>query len=290
MQLRRTGGIPVSCSSAPSDPNPGDFVYTMPMTLDNTKEDLLVSLMQCTFTYHVNNITAKDKNNVIVFLEPGKVPELPRDWSEIIIPDGMYSLEQLNAYVSQTLIAGGYGRDNIETGQEESPITFSANAALGRVAITLRNGFQLSLLNTNGKTLHSFLGFEPGILIADAAVPANNMIDPGDTMFVGTLLPDVNRGRMAYNLHCDIIAGNGFSSGTSDMDVLATIVPNVAINEAVVYYNVSPLQVPVSSSHRMVREIHFKITDQYNRPIEITGDPTVVVLAFSRVQNDTFHG
>jgi len=276
-------GIPITCASPTNWPNPGDFPFTFAQSINNEKGDLLLSLLQCSFTYKINNITAADNNNLFVYQPPPDVttPDGEAGPRAIEIEDGMYSINQFRSIIENSLKTDGFWADEKGTGVATSPISVQANAALGKVVILIKKGWTVSM-SDNYKGMASFLGFstlnqdgEPNILTATEG-------DEGDyQLFTGDLLPDINRGRMAFNLHCNLIAGSGFSSGKSN-DVLATIIPNVGINETVIYNNVAPIRIPINPAYRQISEIHFRLTDQYNRPIIISGDPTVVVLSLSR--------
>lgn len=267
----RGAGVPVVCTSSPSDPNPANFKYRFATPIDNSKGDLMVSLVQCTFTHHIDNVTRREGNTEFVFSRVSNPdPDSSTDWEQIDIPEGMYSLKQFNAYLTTTFNEYGYCDVDQDTGYVVPPIAVEENSALGKVVVTLKKGWSLSLLPTRGKSMHQFLGFEPQIL-------SNNSNDAYKSIN-GTLVPDINRGRMSYNIHCNIIAGHGFSSG-GESDVIGSITPTVGINDVVVYRNDAAIKIPISSACRQIREIHFRFTDQYNRDVTITGDPTVIVLS-----------
>jgi len=288
-------GIPITCASSPSDPNPGEFTFTFGMPIDNSKGDLLLSLQQCSFTYKIDNITRKDMNNIFVYQTPENVLAENDIVESILIPDGMYSINQFKAFIEQSLRATGHWADEKGTGVPTSPILISANAALGRVVISLKKGWKISMTGNaceyNGvsnpySTMPDFLGFSK---LDENGDPRHLHATEGDAgdyqLFEGDLLPDINRGRMAFNLHCNLIAGSGFSSGKAN-DVLATIIPNVGINETVIFNNQAPIRIPISTAYDRIQDISFRITDQYNRPVHISGDPTVVVLSLSRNPKD----
>lgn len=202
-------------------------------------------------------------------------------WSQITIPDGMYSLSQFNYFIGETLKAAGlWDKDPVTDIPTASPIVFDGNDALGRVTISIKSGWKVSLLSTDGLLLNKWLGFNPPkILVSNV-----QSTDPPQ-IFTGDDLPDINSGIMAFNIHCNLVSGSAFSYGDST-DVIATIVPDVPINYSIVYKNTAPIKIPVSSAYREIRDIQFTITDQYDRPITITGDPTVIVLAFHAPDDD----
>jgi hypothetical protein len=273
------------CATSQATDSPSDFVTSFPDPIDNSAHDLQVALIACQMTYKIDNITAADNNNSIRFLQPGHDPTDPDepDWEgiggETGIPDGMYTLTQLNAVILAEMVAASLCDTDATTGLPISPIRITANSAIGKVIITLKKGWSIGLTDTDGRMMWKFLGFTAGIYTAPS-----ELTDPDYTVFNGDLFPDINRGIMALNIHCSIASGGLSYSGAKD--VIGTVIPNVGVNQIIVNNVQVPIFLPVNRTDTIIREIHFWITDQYNNTVTISGDPTVIILGFKRTPRE----
>lgn len=189
-------------------------------------------------------------------------------WNEDIIPDGNYSIEELDNYLKRFIYYpdGNYVANPLTglTGIDDGvvyPITLEPIFSQNRIHIRLNTAdFTAPRVDlTHLKNMSSFLGFTERIVISSET---------------GTLVPDVSNGIDSYLLHCDLISNSFLNNQKSD--ILLTFTPGVLSNAK---YTIEPRNLTwVQVNKQVITSIRIYITDQNNNPIDLAGEDVVVNL------------
>ena len=156
---------------------PVDFIikFDPPLKLDTTmRHELAVDRVSMTYSWH--NVNAGYNNNTIKYS-----PYNSTNWKTITFVDGMYSYDDLDDYITQSII---------QNGDKPSPgkgINLYFVLSSYRVVIELDNQWKLDIRNSNFGAL---IGFEPKLI---------NQTEHG------TKLPNITNDIDVLNINCDII-------------------------------------------------------------------------------------
>ena len=254
----KSGGYSIwSCTSASTDTNPAMFTYSLSKEINNEKHNLEVGLMTGQFTYFIPNCTTALGNHLFKYSVNGGTT-----WETINFDGNMIDLSLADLKIKAYMMSKGHW-DSVNN---LFYISLAMDQATGRVLMSVSNSYQVDLRNAVS-TFNTLLGFNTQLFNTDGTKTAENK-------------PNFNLGRMAFNIHCDIIAGAS-DGANNQTDILACIIPEVSPNEAVIYSPPTILFLPVNTGS--VKEIRFRITDQYGTSLTITGDPTTISLAVRAV-------
>jgi hypothetical protein len=236
--------IDSSTSVNPTTPNDITIRFTPPIVLDDGIYQIALSKFYCWYSWY--NISVAKNNNFIKYYN-GSI------WQDIIIPDGQYTLDQLNDFVHSVLFTNGDYTVNAY-GETVFDLNILPNDSTLRTIINVTNGYQLDLTLSK---LYLLLGFNSLIISTsgDGPYPANINDD------INTLL-----------IHCSAITGSCYANSTKS-DIIHTFVPSVRpgsnISESIperIYFN-------INVSNNNLEEIRVTITDQLDRPIDFNNQP-----------------
>lgn len=176
---------------------------------------------------------------------------------QVIIPDGIYSVEQINALIREDLVSVPYPANSI---------VVSVNTSQGKVTISVAAGFTVNL---NASNIFSFFGY-------DAA--QSPIVGPATT--IGNNIANITNGITAYLIRCDAVAGSVLNANGSD--ILYIYTPDVKPGRSIKVSPVYPVFLPVRNM-KEISQIRLYITDDLGRPVDYRGDNVTYELYFRRV-------
>ena len=145
------------------------------MKLDNdVYHELAMDRVSMTYSWH--NINAEYGNNQIKYS-----PDNGSNWKTINFVDGMYSYDDLNDYIHESIEKGG------DKSGENFSISLTFVLSSHRIVIEISNDFQLDLRNSNFGDL---IGFEKKIITQTE---------------YSSKLQNVTNSIDVININCDII-------------------------------------------------------------------------------------
>ena len=130
---------------------PEDFIikFDPPLKLDTTmRHELAVDRVSMTYSWH--NVNAGYNNNTIKYS-----PDNDTKWKTITFVDGMYSYDDLDDYITQSIIQNG------DKPSSSKGINLYFVLSSYRVVIELDNQWKLDIRNSNFGAL---IGFEPKLI------------------------------------------------------------------------------------------------------------------------------
>ena len=138
------------------------------------RHELAVDRVSMTYSWH--NVNAGYNNNTIKYS-----PDNGTKWKTITFVDGMYSYDDLDDYITQSIIQNG------DKPSSSKGINLYFVLSSYRVVIELDNQWKLDIRNSNFGAL---IGFEPKLI---------NQTEHG------TKLPNITNDIDVLNINCDII-------------------------------------------------------------------------------------
>ena len=156
---------------------PEDFIikFEPTMQLDKDMQHEL-AMDRVTMTYSWHNINNEHGNNQVKYS-----PDNGSNWKTINFVDGMYSYDELNDYIHESIEKGG------DKSGENFNISLTFVLSSYRVVIEISNNFQLDLRNSNFGDL---IGFEKMVITQTE---------------YSSKLPNITNSIDVININCDII-------------------------------------------------------------------------------------
>lgn len=229
-----------------------DFVVEFPSPIDLTGEWEL-SLIKANLWYAWYNISAEKGNNIVRYYNG----TLFRP--NIVIPDGQYTLDQLNDFIQSQMNANGdFTLDT--AGQPVYDIIIEPNFSTLRTNITLTNGYQLDLTLSD---LYLLLGFTQ-ILVTTS----------GDGPFVANINDSIN----SLIIHCDLVSGNASYANSTKSDILFSFVPDSIPGTNIDVTPLTKIYLPIDPNRKQVSEVRMYLTDNLDRRINLNGEPATYLL------------
>lgn len=205
--------------------------------------------------YSWTNISVARANNIFRYSNDSGTT-----WFNITIPDGNYSVSNLNTYIQSKMRQAGH----YDAGNDVYYLTIEPNYNTQRCDVILSNNYQIDMRSTVSN-MYLLLGFDSKIITASES---------------GTNLVDITNGISTVEIKCSLTDGSYSNEYPSNM--LDSFIPNSAPGSSI-NYTPSPLSwLPVNT--QTINSIQIQITDQKGRPINLRGEHVVVVLALRRVE------
>jgi hypothetical protein len=233
-----------------------DFTVAYPnLELTGRWDVALVSLFGW---YSYKNISAAIGNNLIRYsTDSGGTWE-----TNITIPDGIYNVEDLNAYMKSVMKTRGDYAPGATEAEDVYYISLEANYNTLRCDCIISGGYQIDF--TAG-TLHELLGFNSAIITATQQ---------------GENKVDITNGVNSLEVRLDITSGgwsNSYQGG-----ILGSFIPNVRPGANIVYMP-SPI-IHLKVNKQIISSINVKIRDQLNRPVVFDGEPITIIIHLRKRQ------
>jgi|JI10StandDraft_1071094.scaffolds.fasta_scaffold89124_3 hypothetical protein len=228
--------------------NPSDFTINFKQPLELSRQNYEVCLYRVDTWFTVQNIVGK-----LIDFDDGTT------FYSVSIPDGTYTIEDINDIIAKTQRDNGLAEIDSLTGEVRYGITVLPNYNTNKVTITIDNTilsgaktFTFSI-GVGDAYLSDFLGFVPG----NYSVTTE-----------GTLVPQVSGGIDQWQIHCDLVRNSYDNSVVSD--ILYTFAPRVPptskIEDIPVHLNYLQVNKP------QVYSIRLRLTDQIGRLIDLNGE------------------
>ncbi len=223
--------------------NSSDYTVTFPQAveLNNLQYECTLSRIDTYFSYY--NVTSARQNNIFGYNNGV-------DDVGLIIPDGLYSLENLIKAIHTGMKTEG--DFNIVDGVDVFDINFYPNIATGHVDMVLTNGFTVDFTDNNIRLL---LGFNSQQYIASATSESK---------------ADINYGVTKIMVHCSLVNGSTFINGLPS-DVLYSFTPSQQENEEI---SIEPNEKYLKVYERnAINSVRMWLSDQLGRPIYFNNVP-----------------
>lgn len=221
-------------------------------TEDDNEPVFEIALINFSGWNSVANISAEQNNNTFQYITPALAVR------NVVFPDGIYSIAQMNAVIQADLVSAGF---------PASSITLTPNTSTGRVSIAVAAGFTVVLVGL----WRILVGFQ-----------ASQSPIVGATVAVGNLLADITNGIDNFLVHCDLAINSTVGGGQSD--VIFTYRPNAPPGAAITFTPATPMYVNTRRNDHIDR-IRMYITDQLNRPVNFRGEDVNFQLHVRRVKS-----
>lgn len=180
-------------------------------------------------------------------------------WKNIIITSGLYSLDDLNAFIQNEMKTNG---DYTAGSPDVYYITLSPNYNTFKCQITVSNGYQVDLTVGN---LYVILGFIPTIVtVSQQGVNNVNITNGVDRVLI----------------HVDCATGS--YSGSSSSDVIYGFSANVSPSSLIEIVPFQLIYLPLNKSGYL-NTIRVYITDQQNRLLNLNGETVTLGLSFKKL-------
>lgn len=229
--------------------------FANPIDLGDSRWELALAKLNLWYSWY--NISTELGNNTFRYFN-GLV------YRNVLIPNGQYSVTQLNQFLHSTM--RDYGDFTLLGSTYMYNLDILANYATNRVAFIINGGYTIDL--SNGGTLYQLLGG----LSAEYSVS-------GDLENTANLTNNVDN----IWARCSLVQGGGsFINDIAD-DIIYTFVPENIPNTNI---NIVPLQLiymPVTTTNRLIREIRVRITDNLGRRLNLNGEPVSFSLQLRRI-------
>lgn len=240
-------------SSTQNNDPPNDFTidFSRPIVVSDNQYE--IALVRSNLWYSWANISQKKNNNVIRYFSTYNVPGYR---SNIVFPDGQYTIDDINKLLEDALIANN---DFITSpsGQKVFPIVISPNYSTLKTDIYIEPGFLLDFTLSN---LCLLLGW------------TNQIVNASGT---GTNLANINDDINSLIIHCSLVT-NSYKNGINS-DYIWTFVPNTPPGSNIDIEVKNLIYLPIVEPIQITR-IRMSITDQLERPIDFQGQPVTYLL------------
>lgn len=225
--------------------------YLRPIQINETWE---MALIKTNLWYSWYNVSVEYNNNIIRY-NNGAL------WrSNITIPNGQYTITQLNDYLHSIMKTNG--DYTVVGGIDTFDINILPNFSTLHVDIVITNSYKLDLTLSDFNLL---LGFTQ-IIVSSTQEGAN--------------VANINRDINSIQLHCNVAAGS--YENTIDSNILYSFVPNSPPGSNI-EVNPQPKLIYLPLRRRdIINEISIYFTDNLNRPLNLNGEPVSVLLHFRK--------
>ena len=234
-------------SSAFSGQNSDDISVNFAQPIEIGKDDdphqYGIALLKSQVWYSYPNISASIGNNVIRYSHNSG-----SNWNSITIPDGTYSISQLQSYLHQVM------KDNThyDSSDDTYYINFVPNLATFKLRVEISNNYQLDLTQS---TIYSLLGFTSTTLTSTTT---------------GGSGVDITAGVNSLDIRCNLVK-NSFNNGNFS-DTIQSFAPNVPAGSQINLDIANPIFLPLSTNR--ISSMRIKITSQAGARIDFRGEQT----------------
>lgn len=241
-----------------------DFVEQLVPALYLTDGNYEVACVKLEAWKSYYNISADLGNNIFTYsVDSGS------NWTHYTIPDGNYSVEELDLALKRDVYhpLGHYDTGATDTTVEGATyyIHIIPNFNTNRIKIRLDNAtYRVDLTVAN--SLATWLGFTPAVI---------------STTSTSTTNPAVSNGVTTFLVHCDLITSGYVAGGASD--VLMTFTAEYARSQekfTIEPYNLIYHQI----TKKTISSVRIRITDQAGNLIDLEGEPVALTLHIRRIQ------
>ena len=200
-----------------------------------------IALVKASMWYSWYNIKASYMNHIIAYHNG-------TSWkADIVIPDGVYDIDQLEEHIHGVMTSNGDTPGNI---------TLVPDLTTLKLKIKVNNSYQLDLSKS---LIHNVLGFTAQIITSGGL----------EVVATGANRVDITNGVNELMLHCSLVDGS-FDNGVSS-DIIYSKAPDVAPGQLITVDVQQRIYLPLNSQ-RTITKIRAHITDQRSRVIDLNGE------------------
>jgi len=232
--------------------------FIVPLDIDISDCRYEISLVKLNLWYSWYNISSEYNNQTLRYSS-----NRGSTWKTITIPEGQYSIDQLNTLIQSIMYTNGDYYTNAQNIISYN-ITISLEYSTLKVNIQVSNNFQVDLTISN---LYLLLGFS-NIIVT--------------TTQEGYLPANINNDINTLNLTCSIITGS--YQNTNSSNILYTFTPNSLPGSNLDIYPQKLLYLPVVNIRR-ITSIGISIIDNLNRRVNLNNQPLSVLLSLRKIKS-----
>jgi len=223
-----------------------------------------IALQRCDTWYSFFNISAEKGNNTFKYTNDSAVER------SVTIPDGVYSLSQLQAYLHYVMRQNSdYTTDG--DGNPVYSIYIQANYSTLKSEITISDGYELNIAATESR-LYELLGFE--------ATSVSSALTDGTHISDG--LADVTDGLNSMQIHVSLVSESYM--GSSGSDVIFSFIPTVSPGSPITIEPRQKVYLPIRSNDGYIRNVRCHLTDQQGRVLDLNGEKLTVSLHLRKIK------
>lgn len=224
--------------------------FTSPLELIGNNA---IALTECNVWYSWNNIHSDYGNQLFRYYNGSS-------YKTITIPNGTYSIDDLNNYVHSIMKANG--DYTTVSGVDTFSINLTPNYNTFKLDITIANSYKLDL---STGTLYVMLGFSAQELTSSQS---------------GTSNVDITNGVSKILLHCDLCTG-GYQSGTNS-DIILSFQANDKPSSLLEIKPFRPIFLATNKSDK-IQSIRFYLTDTLSRRVNLNGESLNITLEIKKL-------
>ena len=251
--------------------NPGfstwSFEVANGLTIPHEAKNATLECPQAAVWYSSHIIVAGGPDKLNFIYENAPAPPVPL---QVVIPPGLWSLEALNDEINYQLIdltlasdAGDWVQIDGITATGKTRVIFSV----------LTTPFNFTIDFTDADTLFELLGFNQGDLVATAAlspVYPQTRVSPNQATFDST---------GSYNFSTNLCGGVGIPTNSTQGNVLANILIDVAAGSQIIYRPPVPPRVDVDHLiGKTINQANFSITNENGGELIFGGETNVFLM------------
>jgi hypothetical protein len=216
--------------------------YGDPITLGENYE---IALLKAYLWYSYQNITSAFGNNKLTYYNGVS-------WVDIIYPNGIYSVQDINDYMQQQMLLN----NDYDTGDNSFYVTIKANFQLLKVDLILSNGYKVDFTTS---LLRDLLGFNSAI--ATTSLTAQNTAD-------------ITRGVNSLNINCSLV-NTGYLNEFQG-SVIYSLSPEVAPGSLISLSPSPAIYLPINDTS--IKNIRMYVTDNSGRKVNFNNESVNYVL------------
>jgi hypothetical protein len=246
-------------SSKYSDPTDFTVLFPNTITLDPSLGQWYIANSFMSFYNSIHNISSDFSNNKFLYTYSGNN-------REITLKNGKYSVDNIRDVIQSAMVDfGDYTVDG--DGNKIYGFDMIPNFTTGKIDIRVRLGNVVKFNSSLCYGLADLLGYPYSALTS--AVDAY-------TDYESTLTPQVNRGITSLYLECDMVS-RSYVAG-EEKQVLSNFTIDTPPYSLVKHEPYNLLYLPINKSK--VSSIHFKLTDNLGRQIDLNGEAMSLEIKF----------
>jgi hypothetical protein len=236
--------------------------FQVPIDIDISDCRYEIALVKLNLWYSWYNISTDFGNNTLRYSPDGGTT-----WKTITIPNGQYTVDQINTVIQSAMFKNGDYYTNAQNVTSYN-ITISADYSTLKVNIAVSSNFQVDLTVS---ALNLLLGFGSIIVTytQEGSLPAN-----------------INRDINSLSLKCSISVGS-FSNNNSS-NILYTFVPTSIPGTNL---NITPkpklIFLPVVNTNRLT-SIRITIVDNLGRRVDLNNQPVTCLLVLRKMRKTEY--
>lgn len=223
--------------------------YSPPLTFPDDGYNFKAYLTFFNFWYTFVNVSESKGNNRFYFTND--VSNAIK--YEIVLDDGLYSLDALSAAIQ-------YGIKKLSITQDI--ISLTGDDSTGKVILNIKTGYQVFFKSTS--LLRTLLGFNSNQLVPSTGLTTADFSQKAPSVAQFSSLSSVL-------VHTSLISKSNFNG--TEGDVIAMTTPNVNVGENQSYEPVNVVKVPCNNLKGIsLSEVTYYITDQSGNPLDTNSE------------------